>query len=283
MAFFNLRRSRFSSISSDLALPLSTDAREVVGERLNKFISSTGYCSRRDAEKLIHEGRVTLNDAKASLSSRATTSDSVFVDGLKLKKDVAFNTPRLWMIHKLRGELVTAAAEVDAKYRPRLIERVLKLGVSREAIPVNRLEFNTEGLCLYTDNAQFARFLENSQRTDIAREYKVRIHGLITESKVDGLRRGMFVDGVKYRPIGFQVQAKRGDTGTISWATATVFENKSKVLRKCFEKLYLKSLRLICTGYGPFKLGGLPSGAVATMKLPPDLTAEFNKHQAQKR
>jgi 23S rRNA pseudouridine2605 synthase len=160
--------------------------------------------------------------------------------------------------------------------RPLLIDRVRRLGVPPEALPVNRLEFNTEGVCLLTNNGVFSRYLEND--ASMVREYKVRVHGLITPSKLEGLRRGLLIGGVKYKPLKVEVLPKQ-TSGTISWLQVVVSENRSKVLRTCFEHLYLKLLRVICTAYGPFKLGKLPPGSATPLTLPPDVAAAFAKYQ----
>lgn len=268
---------RFQLINTSSRNLCSSVHNEILkGERINKMIASTGYCSRRDAEKLVNEGLVIVNGIEAKITTRVADADSIWVEGIKLKNGVLFDKPLIWMVHKLKGELV-GNSDVDGKNRPLMHERIIKLGVPKDAITINRLEFNVEGLCLLTNNHLFARFMENAA-SGCSREYKVRLHGLVTDSKLDGLRRGMVINGVKFKPMQFELLPKK--TGTVSWAQVVISENRSRVLKTCFEKLYLKPLRVIATGFGPYKLGDLPVGAVATMKMMPELKALFLKYQS---
>ena len=162
-----------------------------------------------------------------------------------------------------------------------MLERVQRLGVPASAVPVNRLEFNAEGACLVTDNHAFARFLESND-SGISREYKVRVHGLVTQSKLEGLRRGLFINGVKFKPIRASVVPHRSP-GANSWLSLGIDENRSKVIKSCLEKLFLKPLRVICIAYGPFKIENMAPGAVIVPKLPTELNHRFVKHQMRHR
>ena len=248
-------------------------------ERLSKVIAASGYCSRREADELIREGRVVVNGAVAKLAMRVSDRDRVFVEDIPIRRGAGLDPPRLWLVHKRRGELV--ASNDPQQRRPLMLERVQRLGVPASAVPVNRLEFNAEGACLVTDNHAFARFLESND-SGISREYKVRVHGLVTQSKLEGLRRGLFINGVKFKPIRASVVPHRSP-GANSWLSLGIDENRSKVIKTCLEKLFLKPLRVICTAYGPFKIENMAPGAIIVPKLPTELNHRFVKHQMRHR
>lgn len=257
----------------------SGDEGSFVAERLSKMIASTGYCSRREADELIREGRVVVNGAVAGPTTRVSDRDRVFVEDIPLRKGLSLDPPRLWLVHKRRGELVATSDPVRG--RPLMLERVRRLGVPATAVPVNRLEFNAEGACLVTDNLAFARFMEGPD-SGVSREYKVRVHGLVTQSKLEGLRRGLFINGIKFKPMRAAVVPHRSP-GANSWLSLGVDENRSKVLKTCLEKLYLKPLRVICTAYGPFKIDSVAPGGVVEPKLPLELNKKFVQFQLRGR
>jgi 23S rRNA pseudouridine2605 synthase len=139
--------------------------------------------------------------------------------------------------------------------------------------PVSRLDFTTEGLCLITSNGKLSRIMESST---MERSYRLRAHGLINESKLSGLRRGLTVDGIKYKPMAVKIERT---IGTNSWMTVDTEENKAGALKKVFAALYLKPTRVICTGFGPYRLSTLlPEGVDwAEVKLTPELIKLFRQ------
>lgn len=168
------------------------------GQRLAKMIAQTGICGRREAEKRIKEQRVTLNGRiVADISQRMLPTDEVWLDEHKIEWNRQYEKLRLWAVNKPREELV---AESDrTKNRALLLDRLQPLVREfGEIKPINHLDYNTDGLVLYANNGRFARLLGSSE-TGMTRTYRVKAHGLLTESKLDGLKRGLVISGIKYR------------------------------------------------------------------------------------
>ncbi len=242
------------------SIPNVQNPTPIAPQTITKIIADTGICSRNEAEKFVQQGRVKINGVTCISQQYRTilgSSDSIEIDGVKLKRKYAIERPpRLWAVKKQSGELMSDSDR--DKDRPLVISRLLKMLPKNDIKehpngfkPVYHLEFNTEGLCLYTNSGEFARVLNNDS-TKFGRHYRVRVHGLITESKLEGLRSGLFVDGVKYKPMDVSVQTK---AGTITWLNVTCYDNKNQSMKKSFEKLFLKITRSICVGFGPdFKL-----------------------------
>jgi 23S rRNA pseudouridine2605 synthase len=221
------------------------------GERIAKVIARAGLCSRRDAERLIAEGRVTV--AGKVLDSPAVTvlpGEEIAVDGAALP---AAAPARLWRYHK-PGGLITAAR--DPQDRPTIYDR-LPQNLPR-VMPVGRLDLNSEGLLLLTNDGGLKRRLE-LPATGWTRRYRVRVFGRIDEERLAALAKGVRVDGLDYGPIRARLDSRRGANAWLSMALA---EGKNREVRKVCEHLGLKVSRLIRVAYGPFQLGQLPVGAV---------------------
>ncbi len=220
-------------------------------ERIAKVMARAGLCSRRDAERWIAEGRVTVNGTV--LDSPAFTvspEDTVTVDGKPLAKA---EKTRLFLFHKPAGLVTTAK---DEKGRPTVFD-----GLPKEmgrVVAVGRLDMNTEGLLLLTNDGELARYLE-LPATGWKRRYRVRAHGKLPAGAVERLAKGMFVEGVKYGPI--EAAIDKGEGANI-WLTLTLTEGKNREIRKVMEALGMKVNRLIRLSYGPFQLGKLPRGGI---------------------
>lgn len=230
---------------------LPEDAPPREGERIAKRLARAGVCSRRDAEKLILEGRVAV-DGKI-LSSPAlvvTATQIVTVDG---KIVGAPEAPRLWRYHKPDGLITT---HKDPQGRPTLFER-LPPDLPR-VISIGRLDLNSEGLLLLTNDGGLARRLELPSTAWI-RRYRVRVYGTIAESHLMALEQGVTVDGVRYGSIQATIDQSKGAN---SWLSMSLREGKNREIRRVIEYLGGKVTRLIRIGYGPFELGDLPRGAV---------------------
>ena len=164
--------------------------------------------------------------------------------------------PRVWLANKLKGELVTTS---DPAGRPTIHERFEKMGLtSLHLIPVGRLDFNTEGLMIYTNCGVLARNLELPS-SRVEREYVVRVRGNVQESWLKSLRRGIRVGKTKYRPMEATV-LKRLDKG--AWLSITITEGKNREIRRIMDHMRLYVRKLIRVRYGPYELGELPPGAV---------------------
>ena len=225
------------------------------GERIAKVVSRAGLASRRDAEEWIVQGRVTVNGRVInSPALDVTESDVITVDGKPLPPR---ERTRLFLFHKPRGLMTTHA---DPEGRPTVFDN-LPEGLPR-LISIGRLDFNTEGLLLLTNDGGLARALELPD-TGWLRRYRVRAHGEVTQAQLDELKRGVEVDGVKYGPIDATLER---DQGANVWLVFAIREGKNREVRNVMAHLGLEVNRLIRISYGPFQLAELPEGAVEEVK-----------------
>jgi 23S rRNA pseudouridine2605 synthase len=221
------------------------------GERIAKVIARAGLASRRDAEAWIAAGRVAVNGAViASPALNVTADDRISIDGEPLP---GRERTRLFLYHKPRGLLTTHA---DPRGRPTLFEK-LPPGLPR-LISVGRLDFNTEGLLLLTNDGALARLLE-LPATGWLRRYRVRAHGSVTQAQLDGLRRGVTISGIHYGAIEAALDRVQGSN---LWLTFAIREGKNREVRNVLGHLGLTVTRLIRVSFGPFQLGELALGAV---------------------
>ena len=221
------------------------------GERIAKVIARAGLASRREAEAWIAAGRVSVNGAAIhSPALNVTASDRISVDGEPLP---ARERTRLFLYHKPRGLLTT---RVDPKGRPTVFEHLPK-DLPR-LISVGRLDFNTEGLLLLTNDGELARLLE-LPATGWLRRYRVRAHGSVTEEQLDALRAGVTIDGMRYEAIEATLDRVQGSN---LWLTFAIREGKNREVRNVLGDLGLTVARLIRVSFGPFQLGELAEGAV---------------------
>lgn len=231
------------------------------GERIAKVIARAGLASRRTAEAWIAAGRVAVNGAViASPALNVSSRDRITVDGEPLPGRAR---TRLFLYHKPRGLLTTHA---DPQGRDTIF-RALPKRLPR-LISVGRLDINTEGLLLLTNDGGLARVLE-LPATGWLRRYRVRALGRVTQEALDGLRKGVTIAGVRYGPIEATLDREQGAN---VWLTFAIREGKNREVRKVLEQLGLKVNRLIRLSYGPFELGTLDEGAVAEVE-----TAELRK------
>ncbi|MBQ9731689.1 MAG: rRNA pseudouridine synthase [Alphaproteobacteria bacterium] len=220
-------------------------------ERLAKFIARSGVCSRRNAEELIKQKRVTVNgEIISSPAFNVNGNEKILIDGEKLpSKDIT----RLWLYHKPTG-LVTS--HKDDKNRPTVFDN-LPAGLPR-VISVGRLDLNSEGLLLLTNNGELSRKLELPSNGWI-RRYKVRVHGIVNENKLKSLSDGTTIDGINYGPVHAVIESTQG---TNTWLVVTLSEGKNREVRKVMKSIGLEVSRLIRLSYGPFQLGSLKRGEV---------------------
>jgi 23S rRNA pseudouridine2605 synthase len=224
---------------------------EFEGERIAKVIARAGICSRRDAERLIGEGRVKMNGkVLTSAATNVTAKDVVLIDGQPLPQKEA---TKLWRYHKPGGLVVS---NHDPEGRPTVFEKL------REQLPrvvsIGRLDINTEGLLLLTNDGELARFLE-LPATGWTRKYRVRAFGHIDEASLKKLEAGVEVEGVRYGPIEAQIERVQGDN---TWLTIAIKEGKNREVKRICEHLGLQVNRLIRTAFGPFQLGELARGGI---------------------
>jgi len=233
-------------------------------QRIAKLLARAGVASRREVERMIADGRIAIDGEKVTTPATLLTSlRGVTVDGKAVK---APGAARLFRYHKPVG-LLTAAT--DPKGRPTIYDRLPK-GLPR-LMPVGRLDLNTEGLLLLTDDGGLKRQLELPS-SGIERTYRARAFGDVSQDQLEGLIQGVEIDGMRYGQIDANLERR---TGRNAWIELKLTEGKNREVRRVLEHLGLKVSRLIRTAYGPFVLGDLPAGAVDEVRTQ-DL-AEFRK------
>ncbi|KPQ17102.1 MAG: 23S rRNA pseudouridine2605 synthase [Rhodobacteraceae bacterium HLUCCO18] len=225
------------------------------GDRIAKVLSRAGVASRREAERMIAEGRVSVNGARIdSPALNVTPADRIAVDGKPVE---APDRPRLWLYHKPAG-LVTSAA--DEKGR-RTVFDALPEGMPR-VMTIGRLDLTSEGLLLLTNDGGIKRQLELPS-TGWLRKYRVRVKGAPDEAQLEPLRKGIEVEGVRYLPMQVTLDRQQGAN---AWLTIGLREGKNREIRRAMQALGLEVNRLIRVSFGPFRLGTLAEGAVEEVR-----------------
>ena len=219
--------------------------------RIAKAIAHAGLCSRRDAEALIMQGRVAVNGSVLSTPAFVVKpGDRVTVDGKPLPEP---QTARLWRYHKPKG-LVTSHKDPQGR---KTVFEALPPTLPR-VVSVGRLDLNTEGLLLLTNDGALARHLELPS-TGWLRRYRVRAHGTVTEADLQKLAAGITVEGLRYGPVEGRIDRQQGDN---VWLTLGLREGKNREVKRVAEAIGLKVNRLIRVSFGPFMLGDLEPGEV---------------------
>src|SRR3954469_5362555 len=225
------------------------------GERIAKVLSRAGLASRRDAEEMVTQGRVSVNGRVInSPALDITSNDVVTIDGKPLPER---ERTRLFLYHKPRGLMTT---HDDPEGRPTVFDN-LPEGLPR-LISIGRLDFNTEGLLLLTNDGGLARTLELPD-TGWLRRYRVRAHGDVTQAQLDELKNGIEIEGVKYGPIDATLER---DQAANVWLVFAIREGKNREVRNVCAHLGLEGNRLIRVSYGPCQLGEVPEGQVEEIK-----------------
>ena len=220
-------------------------------ERIAKFLARAGVASRRECERLIAARRVAMNGVLVTHPAMLVGADDLLlVDG---KRIAALEQSRIWRYHKPAGLVTTAH---DPQGRPTVFAALPK--TLPRVISVGRLDLNTEGLLLLTNDGELARYLEHPAQA-ITRTYRVRVHGSFHQTSISTLARGVTVDGVRYRPVETTLDSRQGGN---FWITMTLREGKTREIKKLLARLGWQVTRLIRIGYGPFELGKLARGAV---------------------
>jgi 23S rRNA pseudouridine2605 synthase len=243
------------------------------GERIAKKMARAGLCSRREAERWIEAGRVQVNGkVLESASCVVTDQDKIVVDGKVIGEAEA---TRLFMFHKPTGVVTTAKDEQGR----RTVYDVLPNSLPR-LVTVGRLDMNTEGLLLLTNDGELSRYLE-LPATGWRRRYRVRVHGRVNEARLKALAKGTTIEGVRYKSIEASIDKDQGEKpGANTWLSVVLTEGKNREVRRVMESLGLTVNRLIRVSYGPFNLGKMPRGAVEEVKpdiLKHQIAGYFNK------
>ncbi|GAY21478.1 MULTISPECIES: pseudouridine synthase [Sphingobium] len=224
-------------------------------QRIAKLLARAGVASRREIERMIEEGRITLDGEAVSTPATLLTSlHGVAVDG----NPVAAPAPaRLFLFHKPAGFLTT---ERDPRGRPTIYDK-LPADLPR-VMPIGRLDMTTEGLLLLTTDGEFKRQMELPS-TGVPRTYRARAFGEVSQNQLEDLFDGLEIDGIRYGRIEANLERR---TGRNQWIEMTLTEGKNREVRRVLEHLGLQVNRLIRTSYGPFHLGELASGAVEEVR-----------------
>ena len=224
-------------------------------QRVAKVMARAGVESRRGAERMIVEGRVAVNgQVISSPAFNVSDRDRISVDGRPIPRR---EPPRLWRHHKPVG-LVTSAR--DEKGRSTVFDR-LPPHMPR-VMPVGRLDLNSEGLLLLTNDGGLKRWLEHPS-TGWMRKYRVRAFGEPDETRLKGLSSGMTVDGVRFGPIDVEIDSRKGGN---SWLTVGLRQGRNREIRRALDSVGLKVNRLIRISFGPFRLGDLQPGEVQEVR-----------------
>ncbi len=235
------------------------------GDRIAKLLARAGVASRREIERMIEDRRIALNGV--TLDTPATVLKSlkgITVDG---KPVAPPETARLFRYNKPTGLLV---AERDFTGRPTIYDKLPK--ELPRVVPVGRLDLNTEGLLLLTNDGELKRLLELPS-TGIPRTYRARTYGPVSQAQLEDLIEGVEVEGVRYGSINANLERR---TGTNQWIEMTLTEGKNREVRRVLEHLGLQVSRLIRTAYGPFPLADMPTGAVDEIKQ--NIVVEFMRN-----
>ena len=225
-------------------------------ERIAKAIARSGLCSRREAERWILDGKVKVNNKiLIECGTKVTSEDIIEVNGQPLPNKTI---TKLWLYHKQRGYLVT---NNDPEGRLTIFDQ-LKKKTDTRFISVGRLDMDSEGLLLLTNDGDLARKLELPS-TGWLRKYRVRVHGYVIAKDLEPLKNGITVDGIKYGRIDASLDRQQGSN---AWLTLSFREGKNREIRKVMNHLGYNVNRLIRISFGPFNLRNLPSGELEEVK-----------------
>lgn len=226
--------------------------------RIQKIIADAGYCSRRKAEELISKGKVTLNGRPVKLGDKAGSKDIIAVDGQRIyipkKKKMIYI-----MLNKPRGYVTTVSDELDRKCVMDLLE-----GLDERVYPIGRLDRNSEGLLLFTNDGEFANNIMHPSR-HISKTYRVTVRPDISDEQLVRLAEGVEIDGKKTLPANVVVKDKQAGRVVL---LITIKEGRNRQIRKMCEAVGLEVARLRRISIGPLKLGMLKPGTFR--ELTPD-------------
>ena len=252
----NTFKKNNSETSSNKTAPEKSKVLDTGPERIAKAIARSGLCSRREAERWIINGQVKLNSKiLTECGVNVTSKDVIEVNGKPLPNKVI---TKLWMYHKQRGYLVT---NYDPEGRSTIFDQ-LKNKIETRFISVGRLDMDSEGLILLTNDGDLARKLE-LPATGWLRKYRVRVHGYVVPKDLAPLKNGIIIDGIRYGRIDATLDRQQGSN---AWLTLSFREGKNREVRKVMNHLGYNVNRLIRISFGPFNLKNLPSGELEEVK-----------------
>lgn len=278
-----------ASTTEDNLQNIPQETRVHTGIRLSQLIAGTGLASRRESERVIQEKRVTIAGKVCNLPSLIVTPEQkavIEIDGIPLRSNYQ-PMPRLWAVLKQSGEIMSD--KDPQKSRPVLLDRMKNIIMPQictqfeeQLRPVYRLDYIIEGIALYTNNGELAKLI-HQQNLPIM--YRIRINGLLTDSKLRGLLAGLHVKTESFAPMQIEIE---NESNTMTWLKITTKEKQFQAINKAFKHLFLNITRCICVGYGPFVLKDLfPDDMTlhpgyVEAKLNPTLHAAYMKLQHSK-
>ena len=223
---------------------------KIISERIAKKIARSGLCSRRKAENLILDGKVMLNNKVVrQCNINVNDKDLILINGKPLPKK---SLTRLWLFYKERGYLVT---ENDPQGRPTIFDKI-KSKTNIRLISVGRLDINSEGLLLLTNDGEFARKLELPS-SGMSRIYRVRVYGIVKEQDLSLLKNGITIDKIRYGSISTKLEKQKNSN---AWITIELKEGKNREIRKIMSFFGYRVNKLIRISYGPFTLKSMKPG-----------------------
>ncbi len=251
-------KKTYKKIHSKLSENLKPKIRpsNVKAERIAKVIARSGLCSRREAERLITSGKVKVNNKTLlECGVNVSSKDQIEVNDQPLPTKV--NT-KLWLYYKQRGYLVT---NYDPEGRPTIFDQLKKKQDTR-FISVGRLDMDSEGLLLLTNDGDLARKLELPS-TGWLRKYRVRVHGYVINKDLELLKHGITIDGIRYGKIDAKLDKQQSSN---AWLTLGIREGKNREVRRVMNHLGYNVNRLIRISFGPFQIKNLVSGEIELVK-----------------
>ena len=251
-------KKTYKKINSKLSENIKSENRlsDNKAERIAKVIARSGLCSRREAESLIINGKVKINNKiLLECGVNVTSKDQIEVNDQPLPRKVE---TKLWLYNKQRGCLVT---NNDPEGRPTIFDQ-LKEKLETRFISVGRLDMDSEGLLLLTNDGDLARKLELPS-TGWLRKYRVRVHGYVVKKDLELLKNGITVDGIRYGKIDAKLDKQKGSN---AWLTLGIREGKNREVRRVMNHLGYNVNRLIRVSFGPFQIKNLSSGEIEEVK-----------------
>ena len=251
-------KNTYKNINSKLSENIKAEFRlsNTKADRIAKVIARSGLCSRREAERLITNGKVKVNKKiLLECGVNVTSKDQIEVNNQPLPTKIA---TKLWLYNKQRGYLVT---NNDPEGRPTIFDH-LKEKLDTRFISVGRLDMDSEGLLLLTNDGDLARKLELPS-TGWLRKYRVRVHGYVIKKDLELLKNGVTVDGIRYGKIDAKLDKQQGSN---AWLTLGIREGKNREVRRVMSHLGYNVNRLIRISFGPFQIKNLASGEIEEVK-----------------
>ncbi|CAK70276.1 unnamed protein product (macronuclear) [Paramecium tetraurelia] len=233
--------------------------------RLSKYLAQTSVCSRREAEKMIESGMILVDGKKVDSNIPVTSENKIQVFTKNGERMPVKQSTKVWIFYKPIGMI---CSHNDPFKRPSFYDFAkLRLKTDQHIISVGRLDFNSEGLIVVTNDGELARCMELPE-TKLQRIYRVRVYGTFTEEKLKKIRNGLTIAGVNYGPYWVNVENRQSRN---TWLIMRLESGKNREIRKVMQKFDLRVNRLIRQSYGPYKLMGLKPGDFYEAQIEPEI------------